>query len=24
MRARNTPDHPGEFDVVLAMYHDQG
>lgn len=24
MRARNAPDHPGEFDVVLAMYHDQG
>ncbi|AKJ31332.1 4-hydroxythreonine-4-phosphate dehydrogenase PdxA [Caldimonas brevitalea] len=24
MRARNTLDHPGEFDVVLAMYHDQG
>jgi 4-hydroxythreonine-4-phosphate dehydrogenase len=24
MRARNTPQHPGEFDVVLAMYHDQG
>ena len=24
MRARNTPLHPGEFDVVLAMYHDQG
>ncbi len=24
MRARNTPAHPGEFDVVLAMYHDQG
>lgn len=24
MRARNTPNHPGEFDVVLAMYHDQG
>ncbi|MEG0053977.1 MAG: 4-hydroxythreonine-4-phosphate dehydrogenase PdxA [Comamonas sp.] len=24
MRARNTADHPGEFDVVLAMYHDQG
>ena len=24
MRARHTPDKPGEFDVVLAMYHDQG
>lgn len=24
MRTRNAPDHPGEFDVVLAMYHDQG
>ena len=24
MRARATPDHPGEFDVVVAMYHDQG
>lgn len=24
MRARNTPEHPGEFDVVVAMYHDQG
>jgi 4-hydroxythreonine-4-phosphate dehydrogenase len=24
MRARNTPAHPGEFDVVVAMYHDQG
>ena len=24
MRARNAPAHPGEFDVVLAMYHDQG
>lgn len=24
MRARNVPAHPGEFDVVLAMYHDQG
>jgi 4-hydroxythreonine-4-phosphate dehydrogenase len=24
MRARAAPDHPGEFDVVLAMYHDQG
>jgi 4-hydroxythreonine-4-phosphate dehydrogenase len=24
MRARNTPMHPGEFDVVVAMYHDQG
>ncbi len=24
MRARNTPTHPGEFDVVIAMYHDQG
>ena len=24
MRARDTADHPGEFDVVLAMYHDQG
>ncbi|QEA14030.1 4-hydroxythreonine-4-phosphate dehydrogenase PdxA [Comamonas flocculans] len=24
MRARNAPDHAGEFDVVVAMYHDQG
>lgn len=24
MRARHTLAHPGEFDVVLAMYHDQG
>ncbi len=24
MRARAHKDHPGEFDVVLAMYHDQG
>jgi 4-hydroxythreonine-4-phosphate dehydrogenase len=24
MRARNTPERPGEFDVVVAMYHDQG
>lgn len=24
MRARNTADKPGEFDVVVAMYHDQG
>ncbi len=24
MRARNTAAHPGEFDVVIAMYHDQG
>ena len=24
MRARNTSDHPGEFDAVIAMYHDQG
>lgn len=24
MRARNTADHPGEFDLVVAMYHDQG
>jgi 4-hydroxythreonine-4-phosphate dehydrogenase len=24
MRARQTSDHQGEFDVVLAMYHDQG
>ena len=24
MRARNSSDHPGEFDVVIAMYHDQG
>lgn len=24
MRARNVPGHSGEFDVVLAMYHDQG
>jgi 4-hydroxythreonine-4-phosphate dehydrogenase len=24
MRARSTPKCPGEFDVVVAMYHDQG
>jgi 4-hydroxythreonine-4-phosphate dehydrogenase len=24
MRARATPARPGEFDVVVAMYHDQG
>jgi 4-hydroxythreonine-4-phosphate dehydrogenase len=24
MRARQTPTKPGEFDVVVAMYHDQG
>lgn len=24
MRARHTPAKPGEFDVVIAMYHDQG
>lgn len=24
MRARNAPGHPGEFDLVVAMYHDQG
>lgn len=24
MRARHTPHKPGEFDVVIAMYHDQG
>jgi len=24
MRARSKPDVPGEFDVVVAMYHDQG
>lgn len=24
MRAREQAGHPGEFDVVLAMYHDQG
>ncbi|MBK9574890.1 MAG: 4-hydroxythreonine-4-phosphate dehydrogenase PdxA [Rhodoferax sp.] len=24
MRARNTLQRPGEFDVVVAMYHDQG
>ena len=24
MRARQAPDHPAEFDVVVAMYHDQG
>ena len=24
MRARNTPGKAGEFDVVVAMYHDQG
>jgi 4-hydroxythreonine-4-phosphate dehydrogenase len=24
MRARHTAAHPGEFDAVVAMYHDQG
>jgi 4-hydroxythreonine-4-phosphate dehydrogenase len=24
MRARDTPDHPGEFDIVVAMTHDHG
>lgn len=24
MRARHTTEHPGEFDIVVAMYHDQG
>jgi 4-hydroxythreonine-4-phosphate dehydrogenase len=24
MRARNTNDHPGEFDIVIAMTHDHG
>lgn len=24
MRARHAMDHPGEFDVVVAQYHDQG
>ena len=24
VRARTTPQRQGEFDVVLAMYHDQG
>ena len=24
MRARNTAERDGEFDVVIAMYHDQG
>jgi 4-hydroxythreonine-4-phosphate dehydrogenase len=24
MRARDTPEHPGEFDVVVAMTHDHG
>jgi 4-hydroxythreonine-4-phosphate dehydrogenase len=24
MRARHAPGHPGEFDLVVAMYHDQG
>jgi 4-hydroxythreonine-4-phosphate dehydrogenase len=24
MRARHTSEHEGEFDVVIAMYHDQG
>lgn len=24
MRARHSSDHKGEFDVVIAMYHDQG
>jgi 4-hydroxythreonine-4-phosphate dehydrogenase len=24
MRARNAPDHPGEFDIVIAMLHDHG
>ena len=24
MRARNTPSHPGEFDIVVSMTHDHG
>jgi 4-hydroxythreonine-4-phosphate dehydrogenase len=24
MRARHAPGHPGQFDLVIAMYHDQG
>ena len=24
MRARHAANHPGEFDIVVAMYHDQG
>ena len=24
MRARHSPEKPGEFDLVVAMYHDQG
>ena len=24
MRARNAPNHPGEFDIVVAMLHDHG
>lgn len=24
MRARHAPGHPGEFDIVIAQYHDQG
>jgi len=24
MRARQTPEHPGEFDIVVAMTHDHG
>jgi len=24
MRARHTAEHPGEFDLVVAMTHDQG
>jgi 4-hydroxythreonine-4-phosphate dehydrogenase len=24
MRARNAPNHPGEFDIVIAMTHDHG
>jgi 4-hydroxythreonine-4-phosphate dehydrogenase len=24
MRARNAPEHPGEFDIVIAMTHDHG
>ena len=24
MRARHSPDHPGEFDIVVAMTHDHG
>jgi 4-hydroxythreonine-4-phosphate dehydrogenase len=24
MRARDTPSHPGEFDIVVAMTHDHG